>query len=90
MTNGILQGCPLSVVLINALMSVLTHCLTEVPEAFVRSFADDAYLLSRHSEASVGACLLRVEDFCRITGMRLNKEDLCLLIAEESQMQAEV
>ena len=72
-TNGILQGCPLSVVLINALMSVLTHCITaEVPEAFVRSFADDAYLLSRHSEASVGACLLRVEDFCRITGMRLN------------------
>ena len=76
-----MQGCPLSVVLINTLMSVLTHCM----------FADDAYLLSRHSEAfggGVSAASGGLLPYHRHAPQ--HGEDLCLLIAEQPQMQAEV
>ena len=41
-TNGILQGCPLSVVLLNALVSVWVRAVEiEVPQASPDAFADD-------------------------------------------------
>ena len=72
-TNGILQGCPLSVILINALLFVmLAKIETEVPDAFTLSFADDANLCSRLSEDAVQRALTFVEKFCSLTGMKLN------------------
>eukprot|EP00973_Karenia_brevis_P042938 5944895-Karenia_brevis.AAC.1 len=41
-TNGILQGCPLSVVLLNALVSVWARCLQEeCPEVRSWAYVDD-------------------------------------------------
>ena len=73
-TNGILQGCPISVILINALLSVMLRCVARsVPKSQTPSFADDVYFLSRDSEAVVNECLYITEEFCDATGMRLNE-----------------
>eukprot|EP00973_Karenia_brevis_P041445 5734285-Karenia_brevis.AAC.1 len=41
-TNGILQGCPLSVILLNALVSVWLEAVSaEVSKAIPQAFADD-------------------------------------------------
>ena len=73
-TNGILQGCPISVILINALLSVMIRRIaSDVPTSSTPSFADDAYLLSRESETDVADCLRIVEKFCDTTGMLLNE-----------------
>ena len=73
-TNGILQGCPISVVMVNALLAVLTKAiLAEVPSVWMSSYADDAYITSRFSEESVQAAIDKVEEFCGLTGMALNE-----------------
>jgi hypothetical protein len=41
-TNGLLQGCPLSVVILNMIVQVWARALSiEIPEAIGRAFADD-------------------------------------------------
>ena len=47
-TNGILQGCPLSVMLLNALMAVLTAKLE--PNLLAESFVDDLTILNSSQE----------------------------------------
>ena len=47
-TNGILQGCPLSVMLLNALMSVLSAVLE--PTMVAESFVDDLTILNASPE----------------------------------------
>ena len=74
-TNGILQGCPISIVLINALVSVLSRAIEAETEHAVhpRSYADDIYLLAR----ACGALQKGVditEELCRLTGLALNKD----------------
>ena len=71
-TNGILQGCPISVVLINALVAVLLKDLDSCKNTCSRAYADDITLLSRKSMNSLEPCLRIVERFCAITGMKLN------------------
>lgn len=72
-TNGILQGCPLSVIMINALLSIWTAAIEDkVPDAFTVSYADDAYILSRISEEALQKGLDLTETFCALTGMALN------------------
>eukprot|EP01064_Diplonema_japonicum_P010328 TRINITY_DN175_c0_g1_i5.p1 TRINITY_DN175_c0_g1~~TRINITY_DN175_c0_g1_i5.p1 ORF type:complete len:1917 (+),score=407.73 TRINITY_DN175_c0_g1_i5:183-5933(+) len=70
-TNGILQGCPISVVLINALLAVLMKQVENDTGVRSLSYADDAYLLAR-----LGAALQEgvdaVEAFCKQVGMKLN------------------
>ncbi len=71
-TNGILQGCPLSVILLNMLINVWANAVeVEVPDASVHSFADDTGAI-----ATDAAALQRVLDitgeFGRVTGQRLN------------------
>eukprot|EP00973_Karenia_brevis_P069640 9683239-Karenia_brevis.AAC.1 len=40
--NGILQGCPLSVILVNAVMSVWSKAVEmEIPSTHAESYADD-------------------------------------------------
>eukprot|EP01061_Rhynchopus_euleeides_P047892 TRINITY_DN990_c0_g1_i3.p1 TRINITY_DN990_c0_g1~~TRINITY_DN990_c0_g1_i3.p1 ORF type:complete len:837 (+),score=145.30 TRINITY_DN990_c0_g1_i3:125-2512(+) len=72
-TNGILQGCPISVILINALLSVLFRAIEQrVPQVETQSFADDATLISQVDEASVQQAVDVVAGFCEMTGMALN------------------
>eukprot|EP01064_Diplonema_japonicum_P028490 TRINITY_DN437_c0_g1_i3.p1 TRINITY_DN437_c0_g1~~TRINITY_DN437_c0_g1_i3.p1 ORF type:complete len:1363 (+),score=232.88 TRINITY_DN437_c0_g1_i3:2601-6689(+) len=72
-TNGILQGCPISVILVNALVSVMVKCvIAEVPGSRSLSYADDAYLLARLVEVLKRATNKTIE-FCERTGMRLNE-----------------
>eukprot|EP01064_Diplonema_japonicum_P017559 TRINITY_DN2571_c0_g2_i5.p1 TRINITY_DN2571_c0_g2~~TRINITY_DN2571_c0_g2_i5.p1 ORF type:complete len:294 (+),score=26.85 TRINITY_DN2571_c0_g2_i5:579-1460(+) len=53
-TNGILQGCPISPVFINAILAAYTRrCVTTFPEVLPISYADDLYLFSRISEKAV-------------------------------------
>ncbi|KAJ9463845.1 RNA-directed DNA polymerase from mobile element jockey [Diplonema papillatum] len=71
-TNGILQGCPLSVILINALLSVVLRAVSvRVPEVSSESLADDATLLAP-AEAELQQAVDIVARFCALTGMRLN------------------
>jgi hypothetical protein len=72
-SNGILQGCPLSVILINALLSVLMKAVAaEAPGVSTESYADDATLLSRLSRAKLQGGIDIVDEFCSMTGMKLN------------------
>ncbi|KAJ9442271.1 hypothetical protein DIPPA_09122 [Diplonema papillatum] len=71
-TNGHLQGCPLSVILINALLSVALRAVSvRVPEVSSESLADDATLLAP-AEAELQWAVDIVARFCALTGMRLN------------------
>lgn len=50
-TNGIMQGCPLSVLLLNAIVSVLTRVLeAHVPDIAAASYVDDITLQVRAAE----------------------------------------
>ncbi|KAJ9435454.1 hypothetical protein DIPPA_12764, partial [Diplonema papillatum] len=72
-TNGILQGCPVSVILINALLSVVMKAVKKEAEGVSpKSYADDATLLSRLSEAALQKGVDVVDEFCTLTGMELN------------------
>eukprot|EP01064_Diplonema_japonicum_P000874 TRINITY_DN1058_c1_g1_i11.p1 TRINITY_DN1058_c1_g1~~TRINITY_DN1058_c1_g1_i11.p1 ORF type:complete len:903 (+),score=136.99 TRINITY_DN1058_c1_g1_i11:2748-5456(+) len=69
-TNGILQGCPLSVIIINALLSVMIKTM-EAAGVDVVAYADDAYLLAKLRsilQAGIDGAL----EFCTLTDMKLN------------------
>ena len=69
-TNGILQGCPLSVILINLLQSVWTRAVRAETAASPTSYADDATLLgTRPAVEAAGELTLQ---FCSATGQLLN------------------
>ena len=71
-TNGILQGCPQSVILINALLSVLVKAIAlETTGADSLSYADDATIFAS-SEEQIQAGVDIVATFCGLTGMALN------------------
>ncbi|CAE8729391.1 unnamed protein product, partial [Polarella glacialis] len=76
--NGILQGCPLSVVLLNALVSVWCHAVNnEVPDAIVDAFADDTGA-SVDSWKSLQQVVGITESFADLTGQVLNaKKSVC-------------
>ena len=71
-TNGILQGCALSVVLLNLLMHVWAEGVAaECPGACPTCYADDASTVSKHTHELQGV-LDFSSLFCTLTGMRLN------------------
>ncbi|KAJ9468274.1 Retrovirus-related Pol polyprotein from type-1 retrotransposable element R2 [Diplonema papillatum] len=70
-TNGILQGCPLSVILINALLSIVVRRVDDVGGVTSESFADDLTLLTRLREACLQDALVEVDRFCANTGMSI-------------------
>eukprot|EP01064_Diplonema_japonicum_P031567 TRINITY_DN56_c0_g1_i8.p1 TRINITY_DN56_c0_g1~~TRINITY_DN56_c0_g1_i8.p1 ORF type:complete len:824 (+),score=93.01 TRINITY_DN56_c0_g1_i8:2709-5180(+) len=73
-TNGILQGCPLSVIIINALLSIMIRAVEQVaPDAEVLAYADDAYLLAKLRD-SLQAAVEGTLEFCDLTGMQVNEE----------------
>ncbi|KAJ9455223.1 hypothetical protein DIPPA_28544 [Diplonema papillatum] len=71
-TNGILQGCPLSVILINALLSIVLRAVSaRVPDVSSESLADDATLFASVVSDRQQA-VDNIAQFCALTGMRLN------------------
>ena len=69
-TNGILQGCPLSIILLNLLMQVWCNA-AESMGADPKCYADDANG-SCQTPRQVLALLEMSKTFARLTGMRLN------------------
>ena len=69
-TNGILQGCPLSVILINLLQAVWTRAVLAETKAVPISYADDAGLNGTRSAVQAGGSLTRV--LADLTGQLLN------------------
>eukprot|EP00973_Karenia_brevis_P068669 9548105-Karenia_brevis.AAC.1 len=71
-TNGILQGCPLSVILLNALMVVLAKAVDEeVPEVRLHAYVDDLNGTGPKPKF-VQQALDIVGDFARLTRQEIN------------------
>ena len=68
-TNGILQGCPISVMLLNAIMMVLHRAIDRKVTA--ESFVDDLTLLSPDPPA-LQATIDTVADFMALTDQKVN------------------
>ena len=55
LSNGILQGCPLSVIFINALISIWSKSIAqEVPNTSAESYADDTQALTKTRRSVTG------------------------------------
>ena len=82
-TNGILQGCPLSVVFLNALVAVWMRTVnSEVTGAETSGYADDTTVTAEDiSSRDKSACLTK--EFCGFTGQRLNMRKGACMEAHE-------
>ncbi|KAJ9437799.1 hypothetical protein DIPPA_31964, partial [Diplonema papillatum] len=88
-TNGILQGCTISVVLINALLSVLSKALVSRARVSLKSFADDLYLLSRLAKLlQEGIEVTAI--FGSLTGLALNEGKCASFSTSEKGPRLEV
>ena len=71
-TNGILQGCPLSMVLLNALVSVWCRAVeVEAPDATASAYVDDTYVTAGRPSA-VNTALEVTADYAKLTGQQLS------------------
>eukprot|EP01059_Diplonema_ambulator_P030260 TRINITY_DN509_c0_g1_i4.p1 TRINITY_DN509_c0_g1~~TRINITY_DN509_c0_g1_i4.p1 ORF type:complete len:924 (+),score=114.49 TRINITY_DN509_c0_g1_i4:185-2956(+) len=70
-TNGILQGCPISVIMINALLSVLIKDIGKDPDVVGANYADDLNNLTK-SVASLQGVVTKAEKFTALTDMVLH------------------
>eukprot|EP00973_Karenia_brevis_P069344 9641906-Karenia_brevis.AAC.1 len=71
-TNGILQGCPVSVIMLNAIMMVWAKAVeSEVPHTETRTYADDLQAVTR-SRASITKIAGVTDDFAELTGQTIN------------------
>ena len=68
-TNGILQGCPLSVVLFNALCSILSKAIEQESGIKPESYADDLTLVGAREDLQKGVDI--VAEYCTVTGQQL-------------------
>eukprot|EP00973_Karenia_brevis_P063710 8855900-Karenia_brevis.AAC.1 len=76
-TNGILQGCPISVLLLNALVAVWCKSLkNEVPEAFPSAYVDDTSATA--AKPNILQRVLQItEDYATLTGQDVNMGKSC-------------
>ena len=72
-TNGILQGCPLSVVLLNAIIAVWTHAIEREAGVKGEAYADDIYALHK-DKVKVAQAAVITEDFITLTDMEAKPE----------------
>ena len=71
-TNGIMQGCPLSVLLLNALVAVLSRVLYDaLPDMVNQSFVDDITLLTS-SKKDLQTAFNHIDPFLAVTDQKLN------------------
>ena len=72
-TNGILQGCPLSIILLNLIMHVWAEGVSaECPGCNPQCYADDASTTCKESPRSLQPVLDFTSEFSLLTGMRAN------------------
>ena len=69
-TCGILQGCPLSVVFMNLIISVWARAIEAETDALPRAFADDSMVLAKDIKTAKHACNI-TGAFATITGQEL-------------------
>eukprot|EP00973_Karenia_brevis_P085195 11825339-Karenia_brevis.AAC.1 len=73
-SNGILQGCPLSVILLNALVSVWAKAVEqEVSTAQCEAYADDTQALTR-TRRDVTLTAAITDEFANLSGQSLSHE----------------
>ena len=65
-TNGILQGCPLSVVLLNLLVATWTRAVSAKTEATPEAYADDTGVVGATEEVEKPGQV--TTDYCQRTG----------------------
>ena len=70
-TNGIMQGCPLSCLLLNALVSILTRDVLEKVPVTIQSYVDDITLLSRDLD-KLKQAIAALEPHSELTQQKLN------------------
>eukprot|EP00973_Karenia_brevis_P013336 1810849-Karenia_brevis.AAC.1 len=71
-TNGIPQGCPLSVILLNALMSIWAKAVeAEVPTAECEEYADDTQTLVR-TRRDITLTAAATQEFADLSGQTLS------------------
>ena len=70
-TNGVLQGCPISVILMNMLMHIWCSVVEHETEASPSCFADDASAVCPTVQG-VKQVLEATAEFCQFTGMQLH------------------
>ena len=76
-TNGILQGCPLSVIMLNLYIQCWLNLVThKAPEALPQSYADDL-LLNGWSLPALKHALQITEEFASDTGMQICPKKSC-------------
>eukprot|EP01059_Diplonema_ambulator_P025800 TRINITY_DN428_c0_g3_i5.p1 TRINITY_DN428_c0_g3~~TRINITY_DN428_c0_g3_i5.p1 ORF type:complete len:1329 (+),score=230.13 TRINITY_DN428_c0_g3_i5:197-4183(+) len=71
-TNGILQGCPISPIFINAILATATKRVKEVSPARALSYADDLYFIARLTEDSIQRAMNIIDVLCSTTGMAIH------------------
>ena len=74
-TNGILQGCPLSVVALNLLVALWANAVAEeAPEAVARAFADDTGARAKGDRAPevIGRVIRITEEYAELSDQELN------------------
>ena len=69
-TNGIFQGCPLSVVLLNLLVCIWANVITTETPAIPMAYADDATTIGARAAVEQAGSL--TTEFCNLTGQLLN------------------
>eukprot|EP00973_Karenia_brevis_P067161 9339367-Karenia_brevis.AAC.1 len=73
-TNGILQGCPISVILVNALMAVWArHVEDRVPGSIAEAYADDTQGLA-DTRNKVTRIAKATQDFAQFSGQLINPQ----------------
>ena len=77
-SNGILQGCPLSMLVLTSLVATWIEALqAKAPEVTPRSFADDLSLVAQHAQLQQVKSSLRqsrgvTTRFVQLSGMQIN------------------
>ncbi|KAJ9460018.1 hypothetical protein DIPPA_25045 [Diplonema papillatum] len=69
-TNGIMQGCPLSVILINVIISVWMRHVADIEAAIPLSYVDDVYAMLK-TFADLEEAARRSGMFAGLTGMKV-------------------
>ena len=87
-TNGILQGCPISVILLNLFVSVWMRLVEKETggAARPRSYADDMSAICKTVQ-TIDIVLHLTQEFEDLSGMRLNVPKCCVWATEPEQRE---
>eukprot|EP00973_Karenia_brevis_P068183 9486368-Karenia_brevis.AAC.1 len=86
-TNGILQGCPLSIVLLNALVAVWCRTVkAEIPSVSVSAFVDDTGATASQP-CQLNDALAITKEFEQLTGQQINTEKCICFSASSPNMK---